>query len=95
MKLKIDEVAYHRNGVCGNGFHAVLFRFKPDGERREKSFLATVFDEPGNCAVISLDRISVYGVEFGPNSWRGDWFEDELRAAIKNTDAANAAVGQS
>ncbi len=83
MKIKVLESSFHRNGICGNGFHAVLFKHRVDGRKAEK-FLAILFDEPGSCAVISLDRIERDGVGFARgNSWRGDHFEDELRRQIK------------
>lgn len=83
MTLQVQELAYHRNGVSGEGFYVIRFLFNPDDEGIE-NFLAVVFDTPGQCAVIGLDRISTQGVKFaGGNSWRGDWFESELREAIK------------
>lgn len=85
MKLKINEVAYHRNGVCGAPFWAVRFRWRPDGESQEENFIAVLFDEPGRCAVLGLDRMDTMGVAFaGGNSWRGDRFEGELRRAIED-----------
>lgn len=81
--VEIQEVAYHRNGVCGVGFYAVRFLFQPDGCTAKENFLAIVFDSPGECAVIGLDRIATQGVAFARgNSWRGDHFEGELREAI-------------
>lgn len=80
--IKVQEVAYHRNGISGEGFHAVRFQWNA-GEGVE-NFVATVFDGSGRCAVLSLDRIAGDGVAFGTNSWRGDAVEPELRLAIKN-----------
>ena len=83
MKLKIQEVSFHRNGICGHGFCAVRFRWTPDNAKDEESFLAFLFDEPGQCAVIGLDRIETMGVAFAQgNSWRGDHFEADLRKAV-------------
>jgi len=84
MDIEVLEVARHRNGVCGLGFHVVLFRWTPEDLDEPEQFLATVFDEPGACAVIGLDRIADMGVLFaGGNSWRGDRFEGVLRRAIQ------------
>lgn len=78
MIRKVHQVAYHRNGVAGNGFHAVLFT----ATTRER-MIATVFDERGNIAVLRVpDLAQNDGVTFGVNSWRGDDYEPELRAAI-------------
>jgi len=82
MNIKIKEYSYHRNGVSGNGFYAIIFLYAPDGGK-EETFLATLFEETGSCAVVSLDRIETQGIAFGDNSWRGDYFEDELREIIE------------
>lgn len=82
QKIEVQEVAYHRNGIAGEGFHAVRFRWETD--RGIENFVGTVFDGSGRCAVLSLDRIAESGVAFGDNSWRGDVVEPELRRAIKN-----------
>ena len=75
---KIEQIAYHRNGVCGAPFYAVLFTANEDGKR----YLASVFEASAHVSVICLDRIADHGVTFGDNSFRGDHFEDELRPAI-------------
>jgi hypothetical protein len=77
MKIEIKELEYHRNGICGTPFHAVLFY------HNGRKFLATVFEQPGNVAVICLDRVKEHGVRFAYNSWRGDYYEGALRSAIK------------
>ncbi len=84
MKITIQEASFHRNGVSGLGFYAVRFQWTPDDADKPENFIATLFDEAGACAVISLDRIKSHGIGFGRgNSWRGDHFEDELRRQIK------------
>jgi hypothetical protein len=90
MDLEIQEIAHHRNGSGGLPFHAVRFRWQPANGAVKENFLATVFAEPGACAVISLDSIAAYGVAVGPNSWRGDDFEYGLRRAISEWEAARA-----
>jgi len=83
--IKIQEASFHRNGVCGLGFYAIRFQWKPDDSDKPENFLATLFDEDGACAVISLDRIESMGIGFAKgNSWRGDNFERELRRQIKD-----------
>jgi hypothetical protein len=98
----VQEVSYHRNGVCGNGFYAVRFTSDIEADdgnwgspeapaRPGANFLAIVFDEPGSCAVICLDLIESVGVKFaGGNSWRGDQYEPELRKAIKTTASSGS-----
>jgi hypothetical protein len=79
MKLKIIDIASHRNGICGAPFHAVLFHDSgPEGSRK----LAIVFDEPHHCSVLDIVKLSAGDIAFGSNSWRGDHFEPQLRKAI-------------
>lgn len=85
MDIQIQEASFHRNGISGLGFYAIRFLFKPEDSEKPENFLATLFDEPGACAVFSLDRIETQGVGFAMgNSWRGDHFESELRKRIEN-----------
>jgi len=87
--MKIEQLEYHRNGVSGIGFHAIIFTCK------EGHMVATVFPERGAVSIISLDRIEEYGVRFGANSWRGDHYESDLRAAIKaHNDELEAKYAQ-
>jgi hypothetical protein len=101
----VEQVSWHRNGVAGVGFYAVLFRVDVDAVTPAEAakwlikssdaevgalFLGIVFDEPGYCAVINLDRVNEDGVTFGSNSWRGDRYEPELRAAIKGMESAGS-----
>lgn len=77
MKLKIIDIACHRNGICGAPFDAVLFRDE-DGSRK----VAILFEQPSNCAVLDVDKLAKGDIAFGSNSWRGDQFEPHLRKAI-------------
>lgn len=74
---QVHQVEYHRNGVSGVPFHAVLFRSTQDEE-----LMGIVFPEIGHCAVLCPGNLDAFGVTFGANSFRGDVFEAELRAAI-------------
>lgn len=85
---RIDQVAYHRNGISGAPFYAVLFTGSSTDLPKPERFLASVFEEPGAVSVISLSRIEESGVTFGENSYRGDAYEPELRAAIAAYEAA-------
>ena len=79
MKLKIHSAAWHRNGVCGVGFYAVLFR---DHEEK-RDMVASLFDKPGYCAVYDVGLLATGSVTFGENSWRGDHYEEALRPLLK------------
>lgn len=70
--LKDFACRFHRNGVAGEGFH--LCRFVWREGRISRLMFATVFDHTGRIAVHSQDIAE---------RWRGDDFEDALRASIK------------
>lgn len=84
MKLKINAVRYHRNGVSGNGFFTIDFTY----ERRTR-LLATVFTTDDdhtsaeNYAVVSTDSVI--------DRWRGDNFIDDLLGAIRAAVADGSA----
>ena len=83
---KVHQIEWHRNGVGGVGFYAILF----DGTGGNRMF-ATLYDEPGYCSVLSVPELSdpKVGVTFGQNSWRGDRYEGELRKAVDKQNGTN------
>ncbi len=82
MKLKIVNASYHRNGICGMGFYAILFK---DLEEDKKDLMvASLFDESGYCSVYSVKELVKENIAFANgNSFRGDRFEGELRPLLK------------
>ena len=80
--LQVHSINYQRNGISGNGFHVVHFDWNNSGEEC-KNMVATVFYEEKYCGVICLDDLT--------QAWRGDYFEDALRKAIKEYDEAQFA----
>ena len=84
--IEIVEVAYHRNGVCGVGFHVVRFDADMNGTRHR--MLATRFDPESDInpriAVLDIDILQQKGVGFITNSWRGDYFASIVEDAIKD-----------
>jgi len=79
LNIKIKKASWHRNGVCGEGFYAIIFE-----EKKEGLMIASLFDEPGCCAVYSILKLQEENIEFAMgNSWRGDVYEDALRPALK------------
>ena len=82
--IKIIEVAYHRNGICGVPFYAVRFNADIDGTPRR--MVAIRFEEESyinpRVAVLDVDILSDVGVAFGANSWRGDHFSTIVEDAI-------------
>ncbi|MBC7816370.1 MAG: hypothetical protein IAG10_05705 [Planctomycetaceae bacterium] len=78
MKLHIDHVQYHRNGISGAPFHALIFRDPSIGR-----MLGIVFEQEHHVAVFDLDKLFLGDIAFGSNSWRGDHYEPHLRRPIK------------
>lgn len=78
MKLKIIDASWHRNGVGGIGFFAILFDDAEQGR-----MIASLFDEDGMCAVYKVDELAKGNIAFAcGNSWRGDRFESALRPLL-------------
>ncbi len=74
--LEILDISYHRNGIDGAPFHAALFH---DGDSLK---IGVVFTAEAHCAVLDLELLLAEDITFGTHSWRGDWYEPLLRAAI-------------
>jgi hypothetical protein len=79
MNLKIVDASFHRNGVCGLGFYAIIFDDADEGR-----MVASLFDEPGCCAVYKIDELVKGNIGFSRgNSWRGDVYEEQLRPLLE------------
>lgn len=78
MRIDIIEIAYHRNGICGAPFYAVLFDDEDDSRK-----VAILFDHEAHCAVLDVDKLHDGDIAFGSNSWRGDRYEPALRRAVE------------
>ena len=78
MKLVIENIQYHRNGVCGAPFHVLIFRDPDEGR-----MVGIVFDQEYHVAVFNFDKLALGNIAFGVNSWRGDRYESPLRKAIR------------
>ena len=83
MQLQIIAIDYHRNGIGGAPFNVLLFH---DGESQK---VGIVFERPGYCAVLDVQKLAGGDIAFGLNSWRGDRFEPDLRKAINEYNAKN------
>lgn len=91
MIRTIHNIASHRNGCTGEPFHLVTFTDAETGE----AMLATVFNQSKHVAVVSIGRLQEGEVRFGINSFRGDYYEAELRAAIaEDTDGESDRNGR-
>ena len=82
MKLKIENIQFHRNGISGAPFHVVLFRdFGDQGSHK----VGIVFDAEYHVAVLDVAKLASGDIAFASNSWRGDCYEPHLRNAIQST----------
>lgn len=77
-EIEILSAEYHRNGISGEPFYAIVFEDKQHGK-----MVASLFKESGFCAVYKIDLLAQGNVEFGENSWRGDVYEHKLRPALE------------
>lgn len=77
MKLTIEQIDLHRNGICGAPFHVLIFDDPGNGR-----MLGIVFEERYHVAVLKLEKLAQETIAFGENSWRGDQYEPHLRRAI-------------
>lgn len=80
MKIHIENIQRHRNGVAGAPFHVLVFRDPDEGR-----MVAIVFEQEYHVAVFNLDKLTQGDIAFGSNSWRGDRYEPHLRKAIINS----------
>ena len=79
MKLKITDLAHHRNGITGTPFDVVLFEERdPEGSRK----VAILFPQRGHCAVLDVAKLAAGDIAFLSNSWRGDVYEPDLLNAL-------------
>ena len=90
VTVKAIEVAYHRNGVGGEGFHAVTFDSTSDGSKHR--MVGVVFPAQYHVAVFDVDELAKLNIAFAHgNSWRGDVYEPHLREAIRAHEVAEEA----
>ena len=80
IQINVVDWAYHRNGICGAPFHVVLFDDVAEENTRK---VGVLFEKPYHCAVLDIAKLSAGSIAFGFNSYRGDVFEDTLRAALR------------
>ena len=83
MKLHIEQVERHRNGIGGAPFHVLVFRDPDEGR-----MVGIVFEQRYHVAVLHLGKLASGNIAFGENSWRGDKYEPFLRQAIAGHECA-------
>lgn len=88
MDCQIEEVAHHRNGVSGEPFYVITFRWTDDGDE-PRPMVAILFEKSRHCAVLDREQTRQGNIAMaGGNSWRGDHFERAMRAAVARYEQA-------
>ena len=86
--MKIKTMDYHRNGVCGEGFHVGIIK---DDDGSNKLFIHfSNHDKEGyltkkgavRTAILDTDLVGKQEIEFGVNSWRGDYYHDLIQNTL-------------
>ena len=78
MKIDIIDIANHHNGISGAPFTQVVF------QAGETTKIAILFEAAKHIAVFDLKAPEHGRPRIGTDSFRGDYFEQPLRAAIKD-----------
>lgn len=82
-KMKFRNVQYHRNGVCGTGFHcAVVYDPAVAKDFGDGEMLVTYFEIKNECCCAAYRLSQLPNINFGENSWRGDHYADAMKKAI-------------
>ena len=86
---QVTQLDYHRNGICGLGFHVGIVKETDDGETREMLVIRFPKDEADKltgmvvCAAFDLAKLDEREIRFFHNSWRGDHYADVMDEAIQ------------
>lgn len=100
------RVEYHRNGVSGWPFYAVLFNWI-DSRGYGHNMVAAVFDVPeasgqaasalcrndGVVAVLDVDKLAAGDIHLAGSRWRGDDFAPLLWEAIDRASGEGEDFG--
>jgi len=74
----MDKLTYHRNGITGEPFHVAIT--KCDGE----NLVIIQFRDPTRTAVLNIKHLFQGATS---TRYRGDFFQDEMKAAIQAEDS--------
>jgi hypothetical protein len=84
-KLSVHNVAYHRNGIGGEGFYIVLFQdteHNPDGRMVAIHF---PHDQDIYTAILDIDQLAAGNIAFAEgNSWHGDYYHPFMTEVIRH-----------
>lgn len=81
MTHKLIEASYHRNGVCGEGFHVAIVESEIEPGDIRKMLCVTFSNEMEavRTAVFDLALLEKGNIRFTENSWRGDHWHGFMR----------------
>jgi hypothetical protein len=85
----LKSIAYHRNGICGLGFHVAIIQ-EDDGDGPREMLVIRFSKESDKdtgqvvCAAFDLKLLDVRDIAFGSNSWRGENYVEHMDRMIKN-----------
>ena len=87
--MKVKQLEYHRNGICGEPFHVAIVT-----EGRDRRLVIHFEGKGSKCgmetitAAFDLAMLADGEIRFGVNSFRGDHYSALMRAAIAQREAA-------
>ena len=90
--MKVEHLDYHRNGICGLGFHVGIVATHNEGKDRRMlviRFPKSADKDTGQivCAAFDLALLAEENIRFFENSWRGDHFYEVMDQAIAKEEA--------
>lgn len=87
----VMQFAYHRNGVCGQGFYVGIVKDEAGRDMLVVRFPKESDKATGavHCAAFDLAQLDKREIAFGLNSWRGDHYSDAMDEAIDAREKAD------
>ncbi len=95
MTIKINNMQYHRNGICGEPFYVFSFYCN----KQKFDMIGVVFGKFNRQEIFELDsnpKVAIFkskllgenNINFGENSFRGDHYSDYFKKYINNRKTA-------
>lgn len=82
LRIIIKDASWHRNGVSGVGFYAVLFTMSADDAPTREMVIA-LFDNDNYAAAFEISGLAAGDIAFGSNSWHGDRIAAAVRPELE------------
>lgn len=85
--MKVKALDYHRNGICGAGFHVGVV--EDDGREMLVVRFSGIDKTVGAVVVAAFDlaKLDQREIRFLHNSWCGDHYREVMDEAIKKDNA--------